>query len=640
MWTAVLFCLCVWGLAEEGSGEVYTDTLTIDVTTDPSQMAAPTETTVLIRLTNDQLLPVSDVEILSSAGEVLARAERLDEEESALEYTGKVTPSEDQLNMGSIPYRLRYVLGKGLPGEQTVERSMFAALDKLEAHPDVQFTRTLPAGRVQAGSEIEIAYQVHNTGNVDLSDLSIWDGNLGYAAQGETLRAGERRTFVVRQTLRSALISQPFLSCRVAGTAETLERSLAASIVRIASGQWTLSLSASSSSVAVGESLTLTCRIRNASGARGKKLRMRDAQLGEMILQPDELSSGRTVVFTRSVILSRTTTFLFTLEGETEGGTVAAASNPLTVAVGEAPHAGGLTLSARASDTEGGVRLLLRNSGSKAIRGVHISEASLGEIRTLAVVAPGETDMDIPVKAQNRPLVFRAEYADGMGGETVVLAPALTLKKRGASAGTGQESELDALAGRQALQIELDGHIYGRMMVEVSTLLAVLIALGIWRSVTGRKRVKRTRTPHERLFRHILHSSVKKEKGEEASGADKAPPNSPFVRTPGTLRGEEASEAKESMESKESAPKQAETPPEPKDSGGSANPAASAFEPPSEPPVPEEVQPEENAKPAAADADSAKEPDSPETDPESEAPILSLWTGARTLPGAWHTKRG
>lgn len=538
---------------------VYEDTLAAQAVVDEPDMVAPEEIHVRMTLTNSGEEPISDVRVCRDSGAVISELGVLAAGNGQLTFSEAITPTDTQLDDGAIAYLVRYTLGMDKPGETEKEQVIRAALNKLPARPGVEFTRSLPVTSCKEGEEATIAYRVKNTGNVALTAISVSDALCGEVGGLERLEPGEQHTFLYRFTVKETVTSHPTLSYSHRATRETFEKELGDASVYLANEQLDIALDADQSTVSPGGMVTLTYRVKNNGTVTYDHLRLSDQGLGELAVMSGELRPGKELVITKTVALKSTTTFLFVLEGRSEGGTpLEVPSNPRTVAVTPMVEDVSLTLSATADKTrlsspgEVNFTVTVHNQGEMDIRQVRLAERERGAFWTLAVAAPGDTVREQTYWVdEEATFVFTAELTDARGGQLTVLSSPIKVSfgSDGQQGDVPQAREgIEAMSGARVYQLNEGPSTYLGMMVGVLAVLAVLITCVSAASVSHRRRRRRQRDKHIRRLKRDYRRELKEDEAQRTKPI-------PLVRQD-TIRRAKVSQAQDALRRKPgSAPK-------------------------------------------------------------------------------------
>lgn len=532
---------------------VYADTLKIDHQAQPSSMVAPEPVQVQISLENPAAEPIGEIRICRDNGAVVKEVGVLPKDGKADDkFSDTITPTDAQLDEGRMIYLVRYTLGVGKPGASARERAVVVPITRLPAEPGVEFTRSIPVASARPGEEVSIAYRVRNTGNVALTHLSVTDGDAGEVGALDRLDPGERKTFFHRFVMEDTFTSNPKLSYSHRATRDTFEKELAGAAIYRADERLSITLEADRSAVSPGEVVTLTYRVVNLGDVPYDHLRLTDQLMGELVGLPSEIKVGQDCVFTKAVKMTATTTFLFTLTGQSPGGSpLEAASNPLTVAVKPALDDVKLTLTARPAALrltgpgEVDFTLTVRNEGELDLMGVKLNERERGEIRTLAVAAPGDTETAVRY-AVNEPGTFQfmAELTDSKGGRLTVMSNevAIDFGRDGRQAepqGAPDDAPDDAPDGAP-YRLSDRPAAFRQMMAGVLVVLAVLATVMAASAVSRRRHKRRLRDKQLRKLRRDyrrgqLEDGRQQTRPHPAVSAKPRQPSDHETRRPGSI---------------------------------------------------------------------------------------------------------
>ena len=488
-------------------------------------MVVPEEIQVEVSLENTGRIPISDIKVCRENGSVVRELGALNEGESA-RFQETITPTDTQLNEGAIPYLVCYTLGKGGPLAREERRPILIRITRLPALPGVEFTRSLPVGDVKPGEEAAIVYRLRNTGNVQLTSLTIEDGTLGQVGALDRLNPGEQQAIIHRFTALEPVSSQPVLRYSHRATQDFFEAHLSELWVHPASEHLEIALTADRSAVSPGDVVRLNYTVLNGGTLVYDKLSLSDQVLGAMHRFSGRLLPGGRLDFSKQVALESTTTFQFLLEAISEGGSeVKASSNPLTIAVSQPDGVLSLSLSAvpdkdvLAAPGFVTFALTVHNGGESQVRNVRLSEREHGHFKTLAVLAQGDTPASVtyPVDREQS-FVFAAELEDERGGHlTVLSAPVTVAFGPGGQAGgtTPQPGDVEAMAGAPSYQVREDDSTYAGMIVGALLVLVPLAVYVILKGSANRRRRKRRNNQHIWRLRQSYRRSLVREEEQD-----------------------------------------------------------------------------------------------------------------------------
>lgn len=296
--------------------------------------------------------------------------------------------------------------------------------------PKLEFTRMLSSTHVKKGWEVTITYRVRNTCELSLYNLSLEDELCGVVGEIESLDPGARESFVKKVVIEKTSVSRPTVTFKCEGIEEELSERLKAATIYLANEQLDRLLAADKTSVAPGELVTLRLTLVNRGNVAYDDLRISDASLGEIGIIPGELKPGDEYTFVKTVSLKSTTTFQFDIVGRGSGGSeIFESSNMLTIAVSPAVENMAVTVntiarpSYLAAPGEMMFVITIVNEGDVDIRNAVLLELGLGELKNLAVLAPGETTIEylLDVETDNS-YVFMVQLTDSNDRHMTVLS--------------------------------------------------------------------------------------------------------------------------------------------------------------------------------------------------------------------------
>ncbi len=514
-----IFLLCLLApltaLSEDATPEpVYPEALQVSASIEPNLMVAPEIVHLTITLTNSGDSPIADVRILRPNGSLVESVGTLGPGESRA-HEERLSLSLEQFLGGGVTYLVRCTLNPGTVNEIGGRMTVQAPLERIEAKPSVEFSRSVSSEYVQAGEQVSLTYRVVNTGNVPLTDIVVSDPLTGDVGGLAELAPGQKHTFTTRVAVASDAESLPTLTCYSKANPEVpIVRDLGETHIHVTDQRLEAVLSADQAAVRSGESVTLRMTLFNASDIACERLRVTDQNGAELDSPLFSLKPGERYEVTQSVQMRETTTFLMTVSGRTEGGSaISARSNPLTVAVQAAANRARVALSAQVNPNTpvpaGTVRFTLRlnNTGEDALRRVKLSEQSRGAIRTLWVVPPGETLVEQDYPLGGKPFVFLAEMTDEKGGRlTVLSAPIAVEAAAQPQSANPAPTPLAMLAGTS---YRLSGGVstFLMMMIGAASVLAVLIAIIAVNSARRRKKIEKQRRIHIKRIRRSMQGA-------------------------------------------------------------------------------------------------------------------------------------
>lgn len=319
---AVLLC-ALPALAESTQPDI-----SFTMSVDPVSLTAPGEVTVSVRVANVSQADINTALSLFDADDKPVTAFydggslyslKLNETRT---WQGKWKVSQEHLDAGKITFTLRYARtdAQGNVAQVTLPASADIAFAGEKA--DLTVTRTIDPEVVRTGGDVQVIYELVNTGNVRLSDIRIRE-NRTIATAAKTvnpLAPGEKATVTfTKRAGRQDLESSALINYRKDGDRTTLKVTLSAVTIPIAKPGLAYELAADRQVVSVGDTVTLTLTVRNSGNISYRNVTVTDAKLGE-VFTGLEIPAGQTVTQTREVTLTESSAYKFTLSLEDNTG--------------------------------------------------------------------------------------------------------------------------------------------------------------------------------------------------------------------------------------------------------------------------------------------------------------------------------
>ncbi len=339
--------------------------------------------------------------------------------------TWKVTQA--QLEAGKITFKLKYPVYNDA-GELVNKSYSFSKKITYEgATASLEINRTITPATAQKGQEVTITYDVVNSGNVDVTNVTIKENSSISSKSGtiSKVAAGtkESYTFTVKMGTKN-LTSQPTITYKVSGKTQTVKKD--AATIKYGQVYMSASLAADKKGGVPGDMVTLTLKIKNSGKEDYQNVSVSDATLGE-IFSGQTVKAGETLTLEKQITIDQTTDYQFTVKGQTSDGTDAETSSG-RVTVTAADPAKVITLDVQAvADRSvvytmpGTVRFTVSVTNNSAI---DVSKVNVYAVDTLLYTFPtitaGETrsfvrDVNISMAGQ---FAFNARCVDQLN-ETV-----------------------------------------------------------------------------------------------------------------------------------------------------------------------------------------------------------------------------
>lgn len=370
--------------------------------------------------------------------------------------------------------------------------------------PALEIQRSVSNEFVGHSDSASLLYRVENTGNVPLQDVGLTDPICGRLLSIALLAPGAYETVQVQIAVTQECQSTPQAIWYYDGM--RYERTLEPVVLTPALNRLRASLSIDRAEALPGETVTLTVELTNEGNTELYDVRLSDAQHGELGVIKETIAPGASLQRSYGVLVTAPGSFCVTALAHTQSDeTTTATSNEVAISLLQDDGRRQLEISAAPAPQDasaGGACALvtLVNGGKTPLTNVTIAEQSLGTLRTLASLAPGETQLLLQCEI-DRPqeLLFLAQFAAQEDSRTTVLAEPILLEP-----GAAGEEEVFL----QGSPVQLGNSAYAVFMYAGFWVLALLAGLLLLRGALRRRRRRIAREKRARRMQ-ILRKNAK-----------------------------------------------------------------------------------------------------------------------------------
>lgn len=290
------------------------DPVKFDIQADQTEMTKPGKVKVKLQVSNlsdtDLRFPVQlydpDGKIVGDFGDGGAR--HLSAGESYL-WDGTWDVTEDQLDLGQFAYKLVYFLTDET--EELVECSREAIVRLKFTGDRVKLTvkRVIEPEVVRSGESVTVKYELLNSGNVDLANISVDEKIPGNTKTVKALAAGESTTLTFTTKIGKAdLVSNATIKYTDKKSNKSHTDKVEDLIIPLAAPNLKIELSSPTMSVNIGEKATLVVTFINEGNVSYKDVTVKDDKRGE-ILNGITIPAKTTVTAEKEFILTEPATF-------------------------------------------------------------------------------------------------------------------------------------------------------------------------------------------------------------------------------------------------------------------------------------------------------------------------------------------
>lgn len=216
--------------------------------------------------------------------------------------TWKVTQA--QLEAGKIAFKIKYPVydDEGVLHNKTKIFSKKIIYNGAVTQVDVN--RTITPSVAQKGQDVTVTYEILNTGNVDVSNITIKENSSisSTSAKIESIPAGEKATHTFKTTMGSKdLTSVGTITYKAGGKTYTVKKDEA--VIKFGKVNLSASVAADKKGGAPGESINLTIKLKNSGTVDFNNVNVNDPVLGE-IMTNGSIPAGETVTVEKKLVIT------------------------------------------------------------------------------------------------------------------------------------------------------------------------------------------------------------------------------------------------------------------------------------------------------------------------------------------------
>lgn len=318
----VMILALVAGLASTAAAEAEVDSLKVSIELSSSKLAEPKEITVSIQVTNtgDADMP-GPVTLYDPSGKMVEEFGSPTLTAGASKsWSGKWNVTQSQLDSGKLTFKLKYSLYNAA-GELVNKTYNFShPLTYTGAVTSVEINRTITPTTARKGQTVSVTYDIINTGNVDITDVSIKEDKSISSKSGTiaSVPAGEKGSYSFSVTMGTKdLTSQATITYKAGGKTQTEKKD--AATIKYGEVKLTASLSASKKGGVPGDTVKLTLTLKNTGNADYQNVTVTDAVLGELFTG-QTVPAGKTVTLEKDITITDSADYQFTVTGQDASG--------------------------------------------------------------------------------------------------------------------------------------------------------------------------------------------------------------------------------------------------------------------------------------------------------------------------------
>lgn len=449
--------------------------ITVSVTASPAEMTGAGSTNVTVTVGAN--VGVENIALAGPGISSPVNLGNLDEGQST-NHTVTVSLSAEELG-APLTYIVTYMVG----GESR-SASGAVTVKKKGGNPKLNLTVTSDKKAVEPGEKVTFTYTVQNGGDVDLTDITIKDTAVvsGNIASGLALSPGQNQQYTKTVTVNEDITSSPTATYTAQGTGGTAS----ATPIKITASTPSLSITAKADQDAVdqGAEVNFTITLKNTSAVAINGITVKD-DAGNEVRKDISLNPNASTNISYKTTVAESHNYYFVAEFPAGGSTKSeqSAEVPITVS-GSFLFSMTVTPVNQNPEIPGDVefKITLTADGSITLKDIVITEAKLGQIETLAELAPGTREITKTLRIEEAGnYLFSATAKDEAG--TAYTASSLPVALGVAA---GDPSTINPSEGGDAL-----GTFFKVLIIIVILIVVAAVALVILMVIDKKKRAQR-----------------------------------------------------------------------------------------------------------------------------------------------------
>lgn len=404
---AAVLMLCASALAAE-------DPLHVSVQLSTAEFTEPQTISISIQVTNasDEDMPGPVTLYDPNNQKIEAFGEPILAAGTSKVWEGTWNVTQQQLEEGKIRFAVRYYFNDESGKLASKTRGFNKPITYKGAVTALEVNRTISPTTAANGQKVTITYDVINTGNTDLTNVTITE-NKSIASKPMTIEkvaAGTKESAVFTVTMgKKDLTSSATIAYTAAGKNGTVTKDEA--VIAYGEMNMTASLACDKVGGIPGDKAKLTLTLKNSGKTDYTNVTVSDPLLGQLF-EGQTIPAGKTVTLEKEVVINDTASYQFTVSAlNASGRTVETTTSAVTVKSISPSDVVTLTVSATA-DRE----IVYALPGTVKFR-VAVTNNSSFDVKNVSVSASGVTLYTFPTILAGETREFTRDVSISMAGQ-------------------------------------------------------------------------------------------------------------------------------------------------------------------------------------------------------------------------------
>ena len=235
-------------------------------------------------------------------------------------WTGPWKVTQKELEAGRITFKLKYSLYNDEGTLVNKTKNFSLRLIYTGAEPELTVNRTIKPTTAQKGQEVTVTYEIENTGDADVTGVTIKENNAVSSKSGtiEAIAAGEKASYTFTATMGSKdMTSSATISYKSGG--KSYSQKVEGAVIKYGEVKLTASVTADKKGGAPGDTVKLTLKLKNSGTVDFTNVKITDDNLGE-VFKDQTVKAKETVTLEYDLTITETQDVQFTVTAEDATG--------------------------------------------------------------------------------------------------------------------------------------------------------------------------------------------------------------------------------------------------------------------------------------------------------------------------------
>jgi len=231
-------------------------------------------------------------------------------------WSGKWKVTQAELDAGRITFKIKYSLYNDEGELVNKSKSFSKKIIYSGGAPEISVSREIRPTTAQKDQEVTVAYEIENTGDVEVTNVVIKENSSISSKSGsiDKIAAGEKETYTFTAKMgKKDLTSAATISYKAGG--KTYTKKVEAAVIKYGEVKLSASLTADKKGGAPGDKVKLTLKLKNSGTVDFTNVTVTDENLGE-VFSGETVKAKETVTLEKEIVITETQDLQFVVTAE------------------------------------------------------------------------------------------------------------------------------------------------------------------------------------------------------------------------------------------------------------------------------------------------------------------------------------